>query len=326
MRITVLAGGIGAARFLRGLRAAAPDADVTVVGNTADDITLHGLRICPDLDTVMYTLGGGVHPDQGWGRAEETFVVAGELAAYGSAPEWFTLGDRDLATHVVRTRLLGAGRPLSEVTDVLCRRWRPGVRLLPMTDERVETHVVLPAADATDGGEGGGPGAVHFQEWWIRMRGVPDAERFEVVGLGAARPAPGVLEAVAAADVVVLAPSNPVVSLGPVLGVPGLREAVRSSPARVVGVSPIIGGAAVRGMAESCLRTVGVPASAAAVAGLYADLLDAWVVDPVDEAGARAGGPAGVDVVAHPALMTDLAAAAALAGTVLAAADPVATA
>lgn len=337
MRITVLAGGIGAARFLRGLRAAAPEADVTVIGNTADDITLHGLRICPDLDTVMYTLGGGVHPDQGWGRVDESFTVAGELAAYGSGPEWFTLGDRDLATHVVRTRLLGAGRPLSEVTEMLCRRWRPGVRLLPMTDDRVETHVVLPGrgdhggggggdggpVGVVDGGDPGEPVAVHFQEWWIRMRAVPDAERFEVVGLATARPAPGVLEAVAAADLVVLAPSNPVVSLGPVLGVPGLREAIRSARARVVGVSPVIGGAAVRGMAESCLRTVGVPATAAAVAGLYADLLDAWVVDPVDEAGTRAEGPAGVAVVAHPALMTDAAAAAALAGAVLAAAGPV---
>ncbi|MGF1646619.1 MAG: 2-phospho-L-lactate transferase [Kineosporiaceae bacterium] len=317
MRITVLAGGIGAARFLVGLRAAAPGADVTVIGNTADDITLHGLRICPDLDTVMYTLGGGVHPEQGWGRAEESFAVAAELAAYGSAPDWFTLGDRDLATHVVRTRLLGTGRPLSEVTEVLCRRWRPGVRLLPMTDDRVETHVVLP------GGPGADPAAVHFQEWWIRMRAAPDAERFEIVGLAAARPAPGVLAAVASADLVVLAPSNPVVSLGPVLGVPGLREAIRSGRAAVVGVSPIIGGAAVRGMAESCLRTVGVPATAAAVAGLYADLLHAWVVDPVDEAQARADGPAGVEVVAHPALMTDAAAAAALAGAVLEAAGPV---
>lgn len=311
MRILVLAGGIGAARFLVGLRAAAPAADITVVGNTADDITLHGLRVCPDLDTVMYTLGGGIHPGQGWGRDDESFVVAGELAAYGAAPDWFTLGDRDLATHVLRTRLLGTGAPLSEVTEVLCRRWRPGVRLLPMTDDRVETHVVLP------GPGGGGPAAVHFQEWWVRMRAVPDAERFEVVGLATARPAPGVLDAVAAADVVVLAPSNPVVSLGPVLGVPGLREAVRSSAARVVGVSPVIAGAAVRGMAESCLRTVGVPATAAAVAGLYADLLDAWVVDPVDEASVRAEGPAGVRVVAHPALMTDPAAATALARAVL---------
>lgn len=288
---------------------AEPGADVTVIGNTADDITLHGLRVCPDLDTVMYTLGGGVHPDQGWGRADETFAVAGELAAYGSGPDWFTLGDRDMATHVVRTHLLNRGTPLSQVTEILCRRWQPGVRLLPMTDDRVETHVVLPD----------GP-AVHFQEWWVRMRAVPDAERFEVVGLAAARPAPGVVEAIASADVVVLAPSNPVVSLGPVLGVPGLRDAVRESAAPVVGISPVIGGAAVRGMAESCLRTIGIEPTAASVAGLYADILDAWVVDPIDAEAAVADGPQGVRVVAHPSLMTDRAAAADLARATLAAA------
>jgi LPPG:FO 2-phospho-L-lactate transferase len=309
VRLTVLAGGIGAARFLAGLRAAAPDADVTVIGNTADDVTLHGLRVCPDLDTVMYTLGGGVHPEQGWGRADETFAVSGELAAYGSGPDWFTLGDRDLATHVVRTHLLNRGTPLSEVTEVLCRRWRPGVRLLPMTDDRVETHVVLPEGRA-----------VHFQEWWVRMRAVPDADRFDVVGLASSRPAPGVLEALASADVIVLAPSNPVVSLGPVLGVPGLRDAVRAAAATVVGVSPVIGGAAVRGMAESCLRTIGVDASASAVAGLYADILDAWVVDPVDAEATVAGAPPGVRVVAHPSLMTDVGAAADLANATLAAA------
>src|SRR5579859_355347 len=138
MRITVLAGGVGAARFLRGLKAAAPDAQITVVGNTGDDITLFGLRVCPDLDTVMYTLGGGINPEQGWGRADESFTLRDELAAYGAGPSWFTLGDRDFATHIVRTQLLSTGTPLSEVTRVLCERWQPGVRLLPMTDDTVE--------------------------------------------------------------------------------------------------------------------------------------------------------------------------------------------
>src|SRR5690348_16676797 len=163
MHVVVPAGGIGAARFLRGLLAAAPDvlggpARVTVVGNTGDDITLFGLRVCPDLDTVMYTLGGGVHEGQGWGRVDETFTVAEELAAYGAQPQWFTLGDRDVATHVVRTQLLGSGLPLSRVTELLCARWRPGVRLLPMSDDRVETHVVVDD-EAGEGGER----AVHFQ-------------------------------------------------------------------------------------------------------------------------------------------------------------------
>src|ERR1700733_3218763 len=141
MRITVLAGGVGASRFLRGLVAAAPDAKITVIGNTADDITLFGLRVCPDLDTVMYTLGGGINPDQGWGRADETFSVGHELAAYGAEPSWFTLGDRDFATHILRTQLLGSGRPLSAVTRTLCERWRLGVELLPMSDDTIETHV-----------------------------------------------------------------------------------------------------------------------------------------------------------------------------------------
>ena len=147
MRITVLAGGVGASRFLRGLVAAAPDAEITVIGNTADDITLFGLRVCPDLDTVMYTLGGGINTDQGWGRADETFSVGEELAAYGAEPSWFTLGDRDFATHILRTQLLASGLPLSAVTRQLCARWRPGVELIPMSDDKIETHVKINPAD-----------------------------------------------------------------------------------------------------------------------------------------------------------------------------------
>ena len=162
MRIVVLAGGIGGARFLRGLLAAAPEAEITVVGNTGDDIHLFGLKVCPDLDTVMYTLGGGIHEEQGWGRADETFTVKEELAAYGVGPEWFGLGDRDFATHIVRTQMLAAGYPLSAVTEALCSRWKPGVRLIPMSDDRVETHVLV----ETDGERK----AVHFQEYWVRLR------------------------------------------------------------------------------------------------------------------------------------------------------------
>ena len=321
MRITALAGGIGGARFLRGLLARLAErgepADVTVIGNTADDLTLHGLRVCPDLDTVMYTLGGGIHEEQGWGRADERFTVAEELAAYGAGPAWFTLGDRDLATHVVRTRMLGQGRTLSEVTAALCERWRPGVRLLPMTDDRVETHVVLdtPTADAPDAGER----AVHFQEWWVRLHAAVPAKRILAVGVEQARPAPGVLEALRSADVVLLPPSNPVVSIGTILGVPGIRDALRGTRAPVVGVSPIVGGAPVRGMADACLTAIGVETSAAAVAGLYADFLDGWLVDESDasavEALAAASGH--LAVRARPLLMTDVAAAAEIAGAAL---------
>jgi LPPG:FO 2-phospho-L-lactate transferase len=309
LRITALAGGIGGARFLRGLLRAVPDSDVTVIGNTADDITLHGLHISPDLDTVMYTLGGGIHEGQGWGRAEETYAVKDELAAYGAEPQWFGLGDRDLATHVVRTQMLGAGYPLSAVTEALCDRWQPGVRLLPMTDDRVETHVVVD--------EGERPRAVHFQEWWVRMHAKTPAERIVLVGVESARPAPGVLEAIQAADVVLLPPSNPVVSIGPILAVAGVRDAVATTGAPVVGVSPIISGAPVRGMADACLTAIGVETSAAAVAGLYADLLDGWLVDTSDADGIPTVEALGIPCRAVPLLMSDVDKAAAMARAAL---------
>ncbi len=308
LRITALAGGIGAARFLRGLLRAVPDADVAVIGNTADDITLHGLHVSPDLDTVMYTLGGGIHEGQGWGRADETFVVKDELAAYGAEPQWFGLGDRDLATHVVRTQMLGAGYPLSAVTEALCDRWQPGVRLLPMTDDRVETHVVVD--------EGDGARAVHFQEWWVRMHAKIPAERIVVVGVEAAMPGPGVLEAIQAADVVLLPPSNPVVSIGPILAVAGVREAVAAS-SPVVGLSPIVAGAPVRGMADACLTAIGVETSASAVAGLFTDLLDGWLVDTRDADAVPVVEASGVRCRAVPLLMRDIDAAAAMARAAL---------
>jgi LPPG:FO 2-phospho-L-lactate transferase len=313
MRIVALAGGIGAARFLRGLLAAVPEAEVTVVGNTADDLTLAGLRICPDLDTVMYTLGGGIDETRGWGRQGETFAVREELVAYGAVPDWFGLGDRDLATHVVRSAMLAAGYPLSAVTEALCTRWRPGVRLLPMTDQQVETHVVIPDPSAP-----GGRRAVHFQEYWVRLRAEPMALSVAPVGAEAAVPAPGVLDALAGADVVVLPPSNPVVSIGTILAVPGLREAVRAAPGPVVGLSPIVGGAPVRGMADKVLSAVGVESSAAAVAGHYGarsagGLLDGWLVDLADAAAVPAVEDAGIACRAVPLLMRDLDATAAMA-------------
>ncbi len=247
---------------------------MTVVGNTADDVELFGLHVSPDLDTVMYTLGGGIHEEQGWGRADESYVVKDELAAYDAQPQWFGLGDRDIATHLVRTQMLGAGYPLSQVTEALCARWQPGVRLLPMTDDRVQTHVVVEDED--------GRRAVHFQEWWVRMHAQVPAQAIMPVGVEDARPAPGVLDAIAEADVLLLPPSNPVVSIGPILAVPGVRDAVRATAAPVVGVSPIIGGAPVRGMADACLTAIGVQTSAAAVAGLYTGLLQGWLVDDVD--------------------------------------------
>jgi len=309
MRITALAGGIGGARFLRGLLAAEPAAQVTVIGNVGDDITLHGLRVCPDLDTVMYTLGGGIHEGQGWGRADETFSVAQELGAYGVGPDWFTLGDRDIATHLVRTQMLEAGYPLSAVTEALCTRWKPGVKLLPATDDRAETHVVV--------SDGEGRRAVHFQEYWVRLH-APAAESIAFVGAEQAKPAPGVLEAIAQADLILFPPSNPVVSIGAILAVPGIREALASSEGPVVGLSPIIGGAPVRGMADKVLAAVGVETSAAAVAEYYgADLLDGWLIHEGDAVQADRVRAAGIECRALPLLMTDTAATAAMATAAL---------
>ena len=300
MRITVLAGGVGAARFLRGLKAAAPDAQITVIGNTGDDITLFGLRVCPDMDTVMYTLGGGISEEQGWGRADETFRVRDELQAYGAGPSWFTLGDRDFATHILRSQLLSEGKPLSEVTRVLCERWRPGIRLLPMSDDTVETHVVLKDS------------VIHFQEWWVRLHAEAPAEAIIPVGAAEASPAPGVIEAIAGADFVIFPPSNPVVSIGPILAVPGIREAAEAKT--VVGVSGIIGSAPVRGMADVCLATIGVETSAAAVAAHYgADLIGGWLVDEQDKAAADDPALSGIAVRALPLYMRDLQSAAAIA-------------
>ncbi|NJP46309.1 2-phospho-L-lactate transferase [Actinacidiphila epipremni] len=316
MRIVVLAGGIGGARFLRGLLAAAPEAEITVVGNTGDDIHLFGLKVCPDLDTVMYTLGGGIHEEQGWGRADETFAVKEELAAYGVGPEWFGLGDRDFATHIVRTQMLAAGYPLSAVTEALCARWKPGVRLIPMSDDRVETHVVVDVE--------GERKAVHFQEYWVRMRAAVPAHAVAPVGAEAAKPAPGVLEAIAAADVIVFPPSNPVVSIGTILAVPGIREAVAEAGVPVVGLSPIVGDAPVRGMADKVLAAVGVESTAAAVAAHYGSgLLDGWLVDTVDAGAVAEVESAGIRCRAVPLMMTGLAATTQMAREALALAQEV---
>ncbi|MFE6501260.1 2-phospho-L-lactate transferase [Kitasatospora sp. NPDC057738] len=334
MRIVALAGGIGGARFLRGLRAAVgPQDEITVIGNTGDDIHLYGLKVCPDLDTVMYTLGGGIHEEQGWGRTDETWSIKAEMKAYGVGPEWFGLGDRDFATHLVRSQMLTAGYSLTQVTEALCVRWKPGVRLLPMSDDRVETHVRITDEQGTR--------AIHFQEYWVKLHAAVDAEAVVAVGADTAKPAPGVLEAIAGADVILFPPSNPVVSIGTILAVPGIREAVAAAPAPVVGLSPIIGGAPVRGMADKVLAAVGVEATAEAVAlnygsraalrsgpgesgdGRGAGLLDGWLVDSADEASVAAVEAAGIACRAVPLLMTDIEATAEMARTALALAEQV---
>jgi LPPG:FO 2-phospho-L-lactate transferase len=321
-RITVLSGGVGGARFVRGLRhgiasqtlpGVAADAEVTVVANTADDWWLHGLKICPDLDTVMYTLGDGIDLERGWGRRDETWHAKEELAAYGVERSWFGLGDRDLATHLVRTQMMDAGYPLSQVTEALCRRWQPGVTLLPMTDDRVETHIAITDPEAPSGRR-----VVHFQEYWVRLHAEVPAEAVIVVGQEDSSPAPGVIDAITDADLVVVPPSNPVVSVGTILGVPRIREALVATRARVVGVSPIIGGHHVHGMAEQLLTAIGVEVSAGAVGRHYGSragegILDGWLVDEADADQLDELHRAGLAASAVPLLMTDDDATAAMA-------------
>jgi LPPG:FO 2-phospho-L-lactate transferase len=301
VQITVLAGGIGGARFLTGLRGLRSDNlghDITVIGNNGDDLTMWGLRVCPDLDTVMYTLGEGISAERGWGREDETFRIKDELGAYGLVPTWFGLGDLDIATHLARTMWLREGLGLHEVTRRLCERWQPGVRLLPSTNDGVETHVVLD--DGT---------TVHFQEWWVRLQASVPAREFRLVGADEARPAPGVIDAIHDCDLLLFPPSNPVVSVGTILRIPGGREAVRSTSAPVVGVSPIIGDAPVRGMADACLAAIGVDTSAYAVAAHYGarnrgGVIDGWLVDSVDEAAVDKLESDGVRARAVPLWMT----------------------
>lgn len=308
MRIAVLAGGVGGSRFLLGVRAAAR-ADghtVTAIVNTGDDAWVAGVRIAPDLDTIMYTLAGQNDTTRGWGRVGETERVSAELEAYGVGWPWFTLGDLDLGTHLARTAHLRDGAGLAEATRRITARWDLGVELLPMTEDEFETQVEL------DDGR-----VIHFQEWWVKHRAELPARGFRH-SAASATAGPGVLEALSSADLVLVAPSNPVVSIGPILAVAGIRDAVRAAAAPVIGVSPIIGGAVVRGMADACLRTIGVETSASAVGLLHGSrsaggVLDGWLVDTVD-AGAVAGlEAAGLRAAAVPLWMRDEALSEALA-------------
>ena len=315
-RIVVLSGGVGGARFTRGLLAHLHGTDVvvTVIVNTGDDLWLHGLRICPDLDTLMYTLGGGIDEQRGWGRDDEHYVIAEELAAYGTDNGWFTLGDRDLATHIARTAMLREGRPLSEVTRVLTGRWRLAAAVLPMSDQEVETWIEL--ARPTPDGES----VIHFESWWVRYRAAIPARGFVQRDVERARPAPGVIEAIEGADLILVPPSNPVVSVGTILGVPGVSDAIRGARAPVVGVSPIIGGRAVRGMAAECLRALDVPVSAAGVAAWYRHrhgLLDGWLVDEADESQLDEIRAIGITAEAVPLWMRDVPATATIAARAL---------
>jgi len=274
VKVVAIAGGIGAGKFLRGLVRAVPAEDVTVVANTGDDIAMHGLHVSPDLDSVTYWLAGEMDRERGWGRRDETFRATAELGRFDPDAAWFNLGDLDLATHLFRTRLLAGGATLSEATARISARFGIAARVVPMTDDRVTTRIVV------DGG--GRELDLHFQEYWVRRGARDRVVRIVFEGIEAARPAPGVLEAIGAADAVVVCPSNPIVSVRPVLSVPGIADAVTAKRPRVVGVSPIVAGAPLGGMADRLMPAAGLEVSALGAAEAHRNVLDGWVVDEAD--------------------------------------------
>jgi LPPG:FO 2-phospho-L-lactate transferase len=304
--ITALAGGVGAARFLRGLVQVVDPREVTAIVNTGDDDWFHGLYVCPDLDSVTYTLAGASNPDTGWGLSGETFATVDALARFGE-PTWFRLGDRDLATHLYRTRLLREGAPLSEVTRLVTSSWDLGVRLLPMTDDRVATRITTP------------DGELAMQEWFVRDHCEPAVEAVDFAGASECRAAPGVLEAIADAETILVCPSNPVISIGPILAVPGVREALVARRDRVVGVSPIIAGRPVKGPADRLMAPLGIDVSCVGVAREYGSFCSTLVIDSGDADRAGEVEALGVRAVVADTLMTDARVAAALARHTLAA-------
>ena len=305
MRVTALAGGIGAGKFLRGLvRAVAPEA-VTAIANTGDDIAMHGLHVSPDLDSVTYWLGDVFDRERGWGRRDETFRAIEELRSFDPEQAWFNLGDLDIATHLYRTNLLAAGETLTSATAAVARRFGVVPRIIPMSDDPVTTRISVVA----DGEEH----ELHFQDYWVRRGGRDEVKAVRYEGAERSRPAPGVLEALADADAIVLCPSNPVASLGPILAVPGIREAVGARGTDVVGVSGIVAGAPLAGMADRLMPAAGAEVTAAGAAECYRGLLGAWVVDDVDRALIPRIESTGLRVGATDSIMTDDAKAEALA-------------
>lgn len=303
--ITVLCGGVGAARYLRGLIRVVDPGEVTAVVNTGDDLTLHGLRICPDLDTVTYTLADGIDPERGWGLAGETWAAMEALDRYGGA-SWFRLGDRDLATHLFRTGRLHEGAGLAEITSEVVAGWGVGVRLLPMTEDPVATRFTLA------GGE-----EITFQDYFVRRRHEVPVTAVRFAGVELARPGPGVLDALEEAQRLVVAPSNPVVSIGPVVAVPGVRERLEARRDAVVAVSPIIAGAALKGPADRLLEELGEEASVVGVARRYAPFVGTLVVDEADAERAGAVEAEGVRCVVAATIMSGPAESAALAEVTL---------
>jgi LPPG:FO 2-phospho-L-lactate transferase len=304
-----LAGGVGAARFLAGLVRVVEPADLVVVGNTGDDDEFHGLLVCPDLDSVTYTLAGASNQALGWGLEGETFACLDALDRYQD-DTWFRLGDRDLATHLYRSERLRAGATISTITAEIIAAWGLKFRLLPMSDDPVRTRITTRETD-------GSTRELRMQEWFVRERAQPPVVAVRYEGAEAARPAPGVLEALQTADVIVLCPSNPVISIAPILSVPGIRDVLVARRDRVVGISPIVGGAPVRGPADRLMEPLGIDVSCVGVAKTYAPFCSTLVIDAVDESRAAEVQSAGVNAVVADTMMRSPEIAAALASRAL---------
>jgi LPPG:FO 2-phospho-L-lactate transferase len=309
--IAALAGGVGAARFLCGLVDVVAPQDVTAVVNTGDDDEFHGLWVCPDLDSVTYALAGANNPETGWGLAGETFAAMDALERYGT-PTWFRLGDRDLATHLYRTARRHDGASLTTITAEIATAWGLPTRLLPMSDERVATRITVRGAD-------GSPDELAMQEWFVRDRAEPPVLSVRFDGADRSRPAPGVIEALGDAETILICPSNPVISIAPILAVPGIRDLLRARRDRVVGISPIIGDRPVKGPADRLMGPLGIEVSCVGVARAYRDLCATLVIDAADAAAAPRVEALGVRAVVADTLMRDARIAAALARDTLAA-------
>ncbi len=306
--IVVLAGGVGAARFLQGLVQVVPQEQITIIGNTGDDREFYGLHVSPDLDIVTYTLAGVVDEAHGWGIHGDTYYTMQQLTRYGNE-DWFMLGDRDLATHIHRTNLLRQGKTLSEVTDDLRKRFGLPFRILPMTDQPVATHIQTPI------------GLLHFQEYMVKRRCSDEVQDVIFVGASEARPAPGVLDAIKQAEAILIAPSNPIVSIGSILAVPGIHDALHEASSMIVAVSPIIGGSPIKGPADKLMRGLGIDVSAVGVARCYRDFLDVMVIDNRDAHLVSVIEDLGIPTVTTNTVMSDMTAKATLARSVLEAAE-----
>jgi LPPG:FO 2-phospho-L-lactate transferase len=312
--IAVLAGGVGGARFLQGLVQVAPQEQITVIANTGDDHDFYGLHVSPDVDTVMYTLAGIVDEHNGWGIRNDTYNTMQQLTSYGYE-NWFQLGDRDLATHIHRTNLLRQGKTMSQVTDILCQHFglhkgnyqkeNYQLRILPMSDQPIATHIQTPA------------GLLHFEEYLVKRRSTDEVQDVIFIGADKAKPAPGVLDALKQAKAILIAPSNPIVSIGSILAVPGIKDVLYQTSGTVVAVSPIVGGAPIKGPADKLMQGMGHEVSAVGVARSYRDFLDVMVIDAQDAHLVKQVEALGIAPVVTDTIMRDAAAKAHLARTVL---------